>query len=234
MILAINTSTLQFGVALLDEEGTVLAEYFMSEGRGHFGGLMPALNFLVDASNCNIQTLKCLAVAIGPGSFTGLRVGLSVAKGLCHALQIPIVGISSLEALASQLPYSHLPITSILDSRKGEFFAAQFAWDNGHELRRKGEDINVRPEDFHSMLEPRSIFVGNNFSRQGPLITERLGPPAELAPAFCWNVKASAVGSLALKRFNAQAYDDPHRLTPIYLRPPDIRPNPFPLLKDPM
>lgn len=230
MILAINTSTHQFGLALLDEEGTILAEYFMSKGEAHFGSLMPALNFLLTSSKSDIHSLKCLAIAIGPGSFTGLRVGLSVAKGLCHALQVPIVGVSSLEALASQLPYSDLPITSLLDSRKGEFFGAQFVWGNWHELRRTREDFALKPGDFLSLFEAPSLFVGNSFSSQGPLIRKMLGPQALLAPAPCWNLKASAVGSLGLKRFHAQAFDDPQTLTPIYLRPPDISPNPYPLL----
>jgi len=227
MILAINTSTLQFGLALLDEEGTILAEYFMSKG-GHFGSLMPTLDFLLTSSKSSIHNLKCLTIAIGPGSFTGLRVGLSLAKGLCHALQIPIVGVSSLEALASQFPYSNFPIISLLDSRKGEFFAAQFTWRDGLELWRTREDLALRPGDFPSLLEVPSLFVGNSFSTQGPLLKETLGSRAILAPAPSWHLKASAVGSLGLKQFHAQAFDDLQALTPIYLRPPDIRPNPDP------
>ena len=72
MILAINTSTLQFGLAILEAEGNVLAEYLMSKGGGHFGGLMPALHFLVTTSKVDVNDLKGLAVATGPGSFTGL------------------------------------------------------------------------------------------------------------------------------------------------------------------
>ncbi len=230
MILAINTSTLEFGLALLDEEGTVSAEYFMSKGEAHFGTLMPALDFLLSASKSDIHSLRCLTVAIGPGSFTGLRVGLSVTKGVCHALQIPVVGVSSLEALASQLPYSHLPITPILDSRKGEFFAAQFTWDKGQGLQRTHEDLAFRPNELPSLFEVPALFVGNSFSSQAPLIRKMLGPRALLAPAPCWSLRASAVGFVGLKRFRLRAFDDPQGLSPIYLRPPDIRPNPFPIV----
>jgi tRNA threonylcarbamoyladenosine biosynthesis protein TsaB len=231
MILAINTSTPQLGLAILEEEGVVIAEYLMARGGKHFGSLMPALHFLFSTSKLDIRDLKGLTVAIGPGSFTGLRVGLSVAKGLCHALDIPIVGISSLEALASQLTVSDLPIAPILDSRKGELFAARFIWNNDHGLSRDMKDTPVKLEDFPSVFDKAVFFIGNDFSGQAPLLKEMLGPRAKLAPPRCWNLKASLVGSLGLKRFHAHDFDDPQDLTPIYLRPPDIRPNPYPLEK---
>ena len=234
MILAINTSTLQFGLALLERDGTVLAEYFMSEGRQHFGSLMPALHFLLSTARSNMKDMEALIVAIGPGSFTGLRVGLSAAKGLCHALDIPIIGISSLEALASQIPYSPLPITPVLDSRKTELFTAQFAWTEDQDLVRKSEEISLRLESFSSMFEESTIFVGNALGTQGPLIKKELGSSAILAPAHCWNLKASALGFQGLKRLNANDFDNLQDLSPVYLRPPDIRPSPFPVSTDAM
>ncbi|MCP4681263.1 MAG: tRNA (adenosine(37)-N6)-threonylcarbamoyltransferase complex dimerization subunit type 1 TsaB [Desulfobacterales bacterium] len=224
MILAINTSTLQFGLALLKRDGTVPAEYFMSEDRRHFGSLMPALHFLLSTTRSHMKDMEAIIVAIGPGSFTGLRVGLSAAKGLCHALDVPVIGVSSLEALASQVPYSHLPITPVLDSRKGELFTARFVWTEDQELVRKGEDISLRLESFPSMFEGPAIFIGNDFGTQGPLIKKELGPRAIPAPAHCWNLKASALGFQGLKRLDANDFDNPQDLGPVYLRPPDIRP----------
>jgi len=227
MILAINTSTREFGLALLEADGTVLTEYLMSKGGGHFGSLMPALHFLLTTSRSVYHDLEAIVVAIGPGSFTGLRVGLSAAKGLCHALEVPIIGISSLEALASELPFSDLPIAPILDSRKGELFTARFFWSDDHNLIRITEDISLRLEEFPPLFEEPALFIGNNFASQGFLIKETLGPRALLSPAHCWNLKASAVGYLGLRRFYAHDFDDLQSLNPIYLRPPDIRPNVF-------
>lgn len=229
MFLAINTSTLQFGLALLEDDGTVSAEYLTSRGRRHFGSLMPALGFLLDTLECDVRELKALVVATGPGSFTGLRVGLSAAKGLCHALEAPIIGISSLEALASQVPYSALPIAPILDSRKGEFFTAQFSWSDGRDLLRDKEDMCLKIEDLPSLFEEPILFVGNDFSIQGPLIQRMLGSKAFLAPAHCWTVRATSIGFLGLTRFHSHEFDDPQSISPTYLRPPDIRPNPYPL-----
>lgn len=229
MILAINTSTRQFSLALLQEDGTVLGEYLISKGEGHFGQLMPLLDFMFTASRSDIHDVAALVVAAGPGSFTGLRVGLSAAKGLCHALEIPIIGVSSLEALASQLPYTDIPIAPILDSRKGELFVAQFIWNNDRNLVRNMKDTSLNLEAFSPLFKEPTIFIGNDFPKQGPVIREMLGHLALLAPPNCWSLRSSAVGFLGLKRFHVQDFDDPQSLSPLYLRPPDIRPNPFPL-----
>ena len=108
MILAINTSTLQFSLALLKKDGAIVAEQVMFRKKGNFGSLMPAFDRLLSLSDARTGDLSGIAVAIGPGSFTGLRIGISLAKGLCHALLIPLAGVSSLEALATPI---HLRIS---------------------------------------------------------------------------------------------------------------------------
>jgi tRNA threonylcarbamoyladenosine biosynthesis protein TsaB len=227
MILAINTSTLQFSLALLSENGAIVAEHLMSEGKGHFGNLMPTVHFLLNSSGREIREVSCISVATGPGSFTGLRIGLSLAKGLCHALRVPMVGISSLEAMAIQVPYADVPVVSILHSRKGEVFAARFIWDDDRNLKRVGEDTWVRFNDFPLLFQGPSVFVGNDYPTQGTLLKDLLRERALLAPVHCWRLRASSVGSLALERFLQGDLDDPFTLNPFYLRPPDIRHNAF-------
>ncbi len=230
MILAINTSTLQFGLALLKDDGSIMAEHLTAGQKGHFGHLMPALEFLLSGLSASIQDTKALVVAKGPGSFTGLRVGLSFAKGLCYALGVPLIGVSSLEALAHQVPSAGLPITPVLDSRKGELFTAQYIWSEAQTLTKTMEDASTRLDQFPSMFKVQTVFVGNNFPVQAPLITQVMGPGANLAPPVCWNLRASSVGSLGIVRYHARDFDDPKGLTPIYLRPPEIRPNPAGLM----
>jgi tRNA threonylcarbamoyladenosine biosynthesis protein TsaB len=226
MFLAINTSTLQFSLALLDGDGTLLCEFFKSEGKGHFGGLIPILDWIIKTSNANIRNLKGLAVATGPGSFTGLRVGLSFAKGLCQNLDIPIVGIPSLMAIANQLPFADRPIIPVLESRKDEFFVAEFEWGDDNILLRKTEDAARKFEDLPSLFKKPCFFIGNDFKNQAPIIENALGSRAMLAPPHCWSLRASSIGSLALERFQNNEYDNPRHLKPIYLRPPEIRHNP--------
>jgi tRNA threonylcarbamoyladenosine biosynthesis protein TsaB len=232
MILAINTSTLQLGLALMQEDETVLAEFSAFRKKGHFGSFMPALDFLLSTTKSDIRAVRALVVATGPGSFTGLRVGLSTAKGLCHALEVPIIGISSLEAMAAQVVHLGPSITPILDSRKGEYFAAQFVCSNGSHLGRNMDDTYARLEDFPTLFEKPTLFIGNDFPSQAPLIRETFGQKVLLAPAHLWTLKASAVGHLGLARYHAHDFDDARLLNPRYMRPPSIRPNPFPPISE--
>lgn len=227
MILAINTSALQFSLALLSESGALLAEHLMTEEKGHFGNLVPTLDFLLNSSAREIREVTCISVATGPGSFTGLRIGLSLSKGLCHALGARIVGIPTLEAMAIQVPYSDLPVVPVLHSRKGEAFVARFVWDNERRLKRTSEDTWVKFDDLPPLIRTPTLFVGNDYPNQGARLKELLGQRALLAPAYCWCLRASTVGTLALQRFLHGNLDDPYALNPVYLRSPDIRPNPF-------
>lgn len=230
MILALNTSTQQFGMALLEEKGTPEAYVLLPQGKGHFGQLMPTLEFMLKASEFSIQDITCIAIASGPGSFTGLRVGLSLAKGLSHTLHLPLIGISTLEALASEAPLTSLPVAPVLYARKNEVFTALFTWGMDRLLVREEEDICLRWKDLPHVFKGTTFFVGNDFETQAPLIREELGPKAVLAPPHHWRLDPLSIGVRALKRRQARNHDDPFTLRPTYMRPPDIRPNPFPLL----
>ncbi len=223
MILALNTSTRQCSIALLGMDHTVISENLMSEGKGHFDGLMPAVDMLLTGSGFKQKDIKCVAVATGPGSFTGLRVGLSLAKGFCQALHIPVIGISSLRALAFQLPFTPHPIAPVLSSRKGEVFTALFFWNRENELQRKEKDNCFKLDALPSLFTETTVFIGNDFLNQGNLLKEWVGSHARIAPPQCWQLKASSVGALALARFDAGDTDDPSTLIPRYYRPPDIR-----------
>jgi tRNA threonylcarbamoyladenosine biosynthesis protein TsaB len=193
---------------------------------------MPTLDFMISALGADIHEMQGVIVAKGPGSFTGLRVGLSAAKGLCHGLDIPLIGVSSLEALASQLPFSTLPINPVLDSRKDEVFTAEFIFEAYDRVSRRSEDISVKYDDLPTLFKGSRVFVGNDFSTQASHLERLCGSRALLAPSYCWNLKPSVLGVMGLERFHSQDFDDPQELLPVYLRPPDIRPNPYPLLQD--
>jgi len=233
MLLSINTATQQFSVALINEEGALVAESVFFGGSKKFRPLMPALHHLLGSARTDVRKMTALAVVTGPGSFTGLRIGLSVAKGICQGLQIPIIGVSSLEAMASQLPFTPYKICPVIDSRKGEVFAALFRWseEEGGVVRVR-EDTSLRVEDLAEFTEGSAVFLGNDIQSQGPSITETVGHSALLAPPHLWTLRASAVGYVGLKLALKKGFDELHRLVPSYLRPPDIRPTPHgPALK---
>ncbi len=223
MILALNTSTRQPGIALLRMDRTVAAEHLMFEGKGHFGSLMPAVDMLITGAGLTHKDIKCVAVATGPGSFTGLRVGLSLAKGVCQALQIPIIGISSLKALAFQVPFSPYSIAPILSSRRGEVFMALFRWNTEGELEREAPDSCVPLDQLLGAFTKTTVFIGNDFMHHGTWLRERLLNHTRTAPPQCWQIRASSIGALAAHRFHAGDSDSVGTLIPRYLRPPDIR-----------
>ena len=228
MILAINTSTLQFSLALLKRDGVIAAEQLMFRKKGNFGSLMPAVDNLLSVSNIRPSDLSGIAVATGPGSFTGLRIGISLAKGLCHALQIPLAGVSSLEALASQIPFAKHPVIPLLRSRRGEIFTARFIPINDYQLKKQEEDISINLNDLVPMLREPAFIIGDNFEEQAPVF-EKSETETEiiLAPPQLWSLRASSVGALGLRKFLRNDLDDPYQIKPVYLRPPDIRLNAF-------
>ncbi len=230
MIFAINTSTPQFSIALIEEGGILIEEYLISPGRRNFRAFMPAVHSLFESTGSKIGDLRAIIVAIGPGSFTGLRVGLSVAKGIAYSLKIPLIGVSSLEAMAGQLPYTDYILCAIISSRIGEIFAALFRSDHEHRVIRIMEDTSLRLKDLGAIIDSPTLFIGNDFNEQGGSIKDLIGENAFLAPPHLWNIRASAVAALGLKRFLNNDFDDIRDLVPTYMRPPDIRPNPFPVI----
>jgi len=232
MILAVNTTTMQFSLALMKVQGNILAEYLMIPGGKKFKGFMPDVHSLLTSSQVDIQDIKAIIVAIGPGSFTGLRVGLSAAKGMAQGLRIPIIGVSSLEAMATQLPFAEHPICPMITSRKGEVFTSIFKRGDNHKVIRQSKDISLKLEEMSSIIVEETLFLGNEFNSQGNQIKNILGTKALLAPPHLWSLRASAVGALGLIRFLAQDYDDLQDLVPAYLRPPVIRPAPFPMISE--
>jgi len=229
MILALNTSALQFGIAVVEGQGLILAEHYLSRGPKHFGGLVPAIKFLLDSSGIEPTGLECLAVAIGPGSFTGLRVGLATTKGLCQALNIPAVGVNTLEALAHQAARWGPKVVAMVHSRRDEVFGACFDTSDPENIRRLTEDCSLSFQELREIATNGALFVGNDYRLQAPHLKEIFGHSIPLAPPWCWALRASSIGILGLKRFHRGELDDPRELIPIYHRPPDIRPNPYPL-----
>jgi tRNA threonylcarbamoyladenosine biosynthesis protein TsaB len=227
MILAVNTSTTQFSLALMGEHGDISAESLISPGEKNFKSFMPAVFSLFDACGADIKLLKAVVAARGPGSFTGLRVGLSMAKGVAQGLDIPIIGVSGLEAMANQLPYLEHPLCAMLSSRKGEIIFALFRWDCEKGIIRLTEDQSLSFKGMAGFIKGPTYFIGNNFNTQFPGINDLIGAHALPAPRHLWTLRASAVGALGLKRFIDKDFDDIIDLVPDYLRPPDIRPSPF-------
>ena len=231
MFLAINTSTRQYSLALLDKQGYLWGEFTVRPSEKNFSRFMVGFDHLLSSLDIDPQALEAVIVVQGPGSYTGLRVGMATAKAICQGLHIPIIGVSSLETMANQLPQASFPICAILDSRKGEVFAAVYKWQRPEGLVPLTGERTVRISELPALIEGPTLFIGDNFPSQASHVAHEIGQEAILVSPFLWCLKASSAGMLGLSKFEKGQGDNLRDLTPSYLRPPDIRPNPYPLYR---
>ena len=223
-ILAVETSTLAGSVALLDGDQLV-GECTLNIRLTHSERLLGAIDRLLHDAAWTPELLEGLAVAEGPGSFTGLRIGVSTVKALAFSLKIPVAAVSTLEALAWALPFARHPICPVLDARKGEVYAALFHWE-GERPVRDWEDQALAPEELCRRLAEAAapsagplIFIGEGAAVYGARFKEWLGPSALFAPTAHQLPSAACVGQLGHARLSAGEVVDPVALVPRYLRP---------------
>jgi len=208
-VLAVETSTLSGGAALLDER--VVGEYMLDVRVTHSERLMTAIDQLLGDAGWTVRDLEGIAVTVGPGSFTGLRVGLSTVKGLALALAIPVAAVPTLDAMAAMLPYAALPVCPVLDARKREVYASLYRWD-GLGMRRQWDYLAISPDDLARRLDEPVIVVGEGAHAIDSPWARRVEPPRRgPAPAV-----VGALGRTRLALGDTVAAAD---LVPIYLRP---------------
>lgn len=209
-VLAVETSTLAGGVALLDDERLV-AEYLLDVSVTHSERLMAVIDRALADARWRVEELQGLAVAVGPGSFTGLRIAVSTVKGLALALAVPIAAVPTLDAMAAGLPFASLPVCPVLDARKGEVYASLYRWD-GAAMRRLWEYLAIAPDALAGRLTEPVILLGDGAaSIRSP--HARLAPPPRRAPS------PAGVGALGLERLRRGEVVAPAALAPLYLRP---------------
>ncbi len=219
-VLAIETATAVGSVALLDGPTpmrTVDAEIPMR----HLEWLAPAIERVLADQGWALEMIEGIAVSRGPGTFTGLRIGIATAAALAHVRHRPIVGVSTLAAIALGVE-THGLVCVLLDVRRGEVATALFRRDGG--LTRLTDDLVAPIDGALAALradEPVT-FIGDGLERYGPAVHDARGDRAILAPRTSWAPRASAVGRLAWERLVQGERDDPYTLLPIYGRQPVV------------
>jgi tRNA threonylcarbamoyladenosine biosynthesis protein TsaB len=216
-VLALETSTLAGGVALLDGDH-LIAEYTLAIPATHSERLMVTVDRLLGDAGWTLARLEGLAVSIGPGSFTGLRIGVSTAKGLAAGLGIPLIGIPTLDALAAALPHVADPVCPILDAKKGEVYTSLFHWEAGG-MVRDWDYLALTPDALCARLPGPVTFIGDGVAAYGEVLTQTLGPRARLAPPGRRLPSAACVAHLGHCRLLLGDSVAPARLMPLYIRP---------------
>ena len=219
MQLAIDTSTDTAGLALV-ADGELLFEITWHCGRNHTRQLMPNLAHLLHQTGVATSALTAIVVALGPGSFNGLRVGVSAAKGLAFALDVPIVGVGSLEAAAYQYAATGLPVAAVFGAGRGEIATATYRLRRGRWVRLAEERLTTASKLAAETTE-KTLFCSDAASVAVEL-KERLGANAVLPSPTTGLRRAAFLAELGLKRLQAGDVDAAATLQPVYLRRPSI------------
>jgi tRNA threonylcarbamoyladenosine biosynthesis protein TsaB len=217
----VETSTLS-GAAALVEGDTVVAEYRLNVAITHSERLLPAIDHVLATAGLRPADVDAFAVAIGPGSFTGLRIGLATMKSLAFVAGKPLCGVPTLDALAWSLPFAAYPVCPVLDARKGEVYTALYRTDGGR-LERLWEYRALAPEALAAALEREHggpvVFLGDGVATYAAVLRERLGEAARFAPPAQRLPSAVTVAELARAGLERGETADPATLVPLYLRP---------------
>lgn len=215
MLLAVDTSTTQVGLALYDgPQGQVIGEYAWRSSRRHTVELAPAISHLLTRCGFTMEDVGALGVALGPGSFTSLRVGLSLVKGLALARHLPLIGIPTLDILAAPQPASKHPLIAVIQAGRGRLAAGWYrSSKNGWQAKGPARVVTV--EALLDELESPSIVCGELTSQERQRLSEKadvhLASPAQ-------SIRRPAVlAELAWTRWQEGKVDDEAALAPIYL-----------------
>jgi len=220
MYLAIDTSTNTASLALA-QENEVLAELTWRCEQNHTTQLLTHLAHLLNQTKLNLQSAKGIIVARGPGSFNGLRVGISTAKGLAFSLEIPIVGISSLETEAYQHAENGLPVCPIFNAGRGEIATAIYQAKHNEWRQLTAKQITT-VETLCSQITTKTIFCGEFIPTIATQLRKQLKQKAVIPSPATGLRRASFLAELGLRRLKAGDYDNPATLQPLYLRRPAI------------
>ena len=220
MELAIDTSTDTASIAV-SIEGEVIAELTWNAGHNHTAELIPNLNHILFQAKSGIGDIDALIVAKGPGSFNGLRVGMSVVKGLAFSLDIPLVGISTLEVEAYPYASSNLPVCPVQNSGRGEIASAVFQSKSG-EWQRLIEEHITTASDLMAGTRSRTIFCGKIPEEVVLQLKENLGTKALISCGGGRLRRAGYLAELGWMRLKRGDYDHAPTLQPLYLRKPAI------------
>lgn len=220
-ILAIDTSSLVASVAVINEE-KLLGEFTINHPRTHSQKLMPMLKDLLKTLDINMKDIDLITVARGPGSFTGIRIGIATVKGLAHPYDIPVLGISSLEGLAANVTFSNKLICPIMDARRSQVYTGIYKWED-YKLKNILEEAPLKIEELMEVLLEKKedvVFLGDGIGKYKDHIINTLGEKAIFAPQYINMQRASSIAQLALDKLEigevkSESYLE---ITPKYLR----------------
>lgn len=218
-ILAVDASGVAGSVAYI-RAGKLVGEYYICHKLTHSETIMPMLEHMRGLIDIELESLDAIAVTSGPGSFTGLRIGVTTAKAMALALNIPIIGIPTLDVLANNMTHTPYVICPIMDARRNQVYTATYGW-KGQTLVRLSDhlaiDMDEQLESLKALGEP-VIFLGDGVDVHEEKIKEYLGDKAYFAPGFLNLQHASTLAEIAVKAYERGEAMNASEFVPMYLR----------------
>jgi tRNA threonylcarbamoyladenosine biosynthesis protein TsaB len=227
LVLGVDTSTSAGSVALVGSEG-LCCEWMLNSTRTHSERLLKAVDWALKEARSGINKIEGFAVAQGPGSFTGLRIGLATVKTLAGSLNKPVVGMPTLDIMAWNVQYYNYQICPLLDARKGEVYTAVYRFEASPpgdstsgwpRLIKLTENLVIDPKKLISLIHTPTLFLGEGLSLYRNLLAKELGERAFFAPPVVWSPRASTVAFLGRERLLRGEADGVETLVPLYVRP---------------
>jgi tRNA threonylcarbamoyladenosine biosynthesis protein TsaB len=216
-ILAIESSGRHGSVALLngdDDTCLLVSHYAESGGERTAQSLAPSIKQLLSEANWTPTTVDLVAVAIGPGSFTGLRIGVTTAKAFAYACGAEVVGVNTLQVIATQSPKSSAPLCVVSDAQRQELFAAKYTIDGTGALQSIRDTCILSQDAWVATLRSGDRATGPALVR----LQSRLPTDVEVVSKVLWRPTAESVGRLAWLAYRSGQRDDVWKLTPQYYR----------------
>jgi tRNA threonylcarbamoyladenosine biosynthesis protein TsaB len=218
--LAVDTSTTMAGIAIVDEQG-LLAEYMLNDKKTHSQKLVPMLQEILNSLKMTLADMDILAAVTGPGSFTGLRIGVTTVKSLAYTVQKPVAGIPSLDALAAALAVSeNMLVCPMLDARNNQVYTALYKYRSGIMENTSGY-MGVHVSELVSLIEDKNagiIFTGDAVAQHRDFLKIEIGDRCIFAPDFLTQHMAASAAHLALLQMQRGEAVGSYDLKPFYLR----------------
>ncbi|MCF6264986.1 MAG: tRNA (adenosine(37)-N6)-threonylcarbamoyltransferase complex dimerization subunit type 1 TsaB [Desulfuromusa sp.] len=223
-ILAVDSSSLTGSVSLCQDESLV-AESLLNVRSTHSETLLKQIDLLLIEAGWQLEDLDLLAVVTGPGSFTGLRIGIATIKGLAQVLNKPAVPVSTLQTIAMNLPLSPVPVCAFLDARKKEVYSQLFDWHHTAGPVALGEPSVLPPERLLMEITGKVALVGDGVFLYRHLIDEILADRALIPVATAHQLRAAHASWLSLQAWRGGLAQSAATILPTYIRPADAELN---------
>jgi len=219
VILAVETATMCGSIALVADD-KCLAEFSLQTGETHSRRLLAGIDWVLQETGLDWSAIDAVAVSLGPGSFTGLRIGLATAKGLAMAAGAKLIGVGTLDGLAAQLfAVGKILICPVLDARKKEVYGGFYRCDEQGIPRLQEKWWVISPEALCERIEEPVVVLGDGAAVYNDVFRDRLADLLRVPPSGAYFPRAATIGMLAVEKWQQNVFLDPASSEPLYIRP---------------